>query len=110
MTPDERTSQGPFDIGTGMFTAPSGRKYQVTVTAMLTTPSQPGLVAYAQLFLRKNKKVDSLDHYLLVESGKVADMRTEVNLNMGDTLSVYVGHQITHKYMMSPSGSIEVYQ
>ena len=65
---------------------------------------------YAQLFLRKNGKITSLDHYLLVEHGKVADMRTEVNLNIGDTLSVYVGHQVDRKYKYGPSGTFDLYE
>ena len=90
-----------------MFTAPSERKYLVTLTAMLNTPYQARMSTYFQLFLRKNENVTSLDHYLVVEHGKVADMRTEVNLNMGDTLSVYVGHQVDLKFNSSPSGTIQ---
>ena len=92
-----------------MFTAPIERKYLVTLTAMLNTPYQARMFTYAQLFLRKNGNVTSLDHYLLVEHGKVADMRTEVHLNTGDTLSVYVGHQVDRKYKFSPSGTVQLF-
>jgi hypothetical protein len=64
---------------------------------------------YAQPFLRKNKNVTLLDHYLLVKHGKVADMTTEVHLNMGDTLSVYVGHQVDRKYKFSSSGTVQMF-
>merc|ERR1719154_713581 len=100
MTPesDKSASQTPLNLETGMFTSPSSRKYLVTLTAMLNTPTQKKMRTYAQLFLRKNGKVTSLDDYLLVEHGKVTDLRTEVQLSTGDTLSVYVGRQVDRKY------------
>ena len=52
------------------------------------------LSSYAQLFLMKNGKLESLENYLLVEQGKVADLRVNMALEKGDTLSVYVGHHI----------------
>ena len=107
-----RTAQAPvdgLDVETGMFTAPIERKYLVTLTAVLNTPYQARMSTYAQLFLRKNGKITSLDHYLLVEHGKVADMRTEVHLIMGDTLSVYVGHQVDRKHKFSSSGTVQMF-
>eukprot|EP00091_Calanus_sinicus_P012104 TRINITY_DN27436_c0_g1_i1.p1 TRINITY_DN27436_c0_g1~~TRINITY_DN27436_c0_g1_i1.p1 ORF type:complete len:105 (-),score=22.48 TRINITY_DN27436_c0_g1_i1:99-413(-) len=91
-----------------MFTAPSSRKYLVTLTAMLNTlPSKNAYLCSA--LLRKNGKVTSLDDYLLVEHGKVADLRTEVQLYAGDTLSVYVGRQVDRKYQYGSSGTLDLY-
>ena len=78
----------------------------MTLTATLMKNSQIDLQNFAQLFIMKNGELTSLDHYLLVEQGKVCNLNTEVVLNHGDTLSVYVGYHMLAKHTFSPSGTI----
>ena len=62
------------------------------------------LSSYAQLFLMKNGNLESLENYLLVEQGKVADLRVNMALEKGDTLSVFVGHHINSLEYFGSSG------
>ena len=103
-----------LNLETGMFQAPEGREYLVTLTAqMMNRPevNREGgdLFSYGQLFVMKNGKLTSLDNYLLVEQGKVANSKMRVDLSVGDTLSVFVGYQTDTKFMYGPSGTIQAY-
>ena len=96
-----------LDLDTGIFTAPTSKKYMVTVTAMISgkgNHEHSALSSYAQIFLLKNGKLNSLENYLLVEQDKVADLKVNMALTQGDTLSLYVGHHITHLSYSGPSG------
>merc|ERR1719347_912812 len=98
-----------FDFKSGVFTAPRNKKYLVTLTASLMKNSQIELQNFAQLFIMKNGELTSLDNYLLVEQGKVGNLNTEVVLEKGDTLSVYVGYHVLAKHVYSPSGTVRRY-
>jgi hypothetical protein len=82
-----------MNLNTGIFTAPTNRQYMITLTAMLAGTGRresPGLLSYAQMLLFKNGKLESLENYLLLEQGRVGDMRVNLATNVGDTLQVYV--------------------
>ena len=102
-------SEEGLDVLTGIFKAPkiSDSKiptpYLVTATAVLSAPIGQENNAYAQLFLMKNGKLGWSNqamlmnktvtmNYLLVESNKVSEMRMVVNMTMGETLELFVGH------------------
>ena len=91
-------SPDAFNFETGLFHPPQDRKYLVTLTAQLASPNQGNLFSYGQLFILKNGKLTSLEHSMLVEQGKVAHVKTEIDMVMGDTLSVFVGYQIDIKH------------
>lgn len=96
-----------LNLETGIFTAPTSKMFMVTVTAIISGKGnydQPALSSYAQLFLMKNGKLESLENYLLVEQGKVADLRVNIDLDKGDTLSLYVGHHIWKQGFIGGSG------
>ena len=93
-----------------MFTAPREKTYLVTLTANLlmnthkTTP-----LGYAELFIMKNGKLTALEHYLVVEQGKVANLRTKISLQQGEVLSVFVGYHVKSKHAYGPSGTVTRY-
>ena len=83
--------------------------HMVTVTAMISGMGkydQSYMSSYAQLFLMKNGKLDSLENYLLVEEDKVAELRVNMDLHKGDTLSLYVGHNIWKQLYSGSSGGL----
>eukprot|EP00092_Neocalanus_flemingeri_P011743 GFUD01012663.1.p1 GENE.GFUD01012663.1~~GFUD01012663.1.p1 ORF type:complete len:187 (+),score=39.47 GFUD01012663.1:25-561(+) len=97
---DDRSSISStgLNLDTGIFTAPVKNSYLVALTAQLVNPAgNDKLFSYAQLFILKNGNLESLQHYLLVEMGKVGDLRVEVNMDKGDTLQVFVGHHVESK-------------
>ena len=102
-------SPDAFNFETGLFHPPQDRKYLVTLTAQLANPNQGNLFSYGQLFILKNGKLTSLEHSLLVEQGKVAHLKTEIDMVMGDTLSVFVGYQIERKHVFGYSGLIDTF-
>ena len=84
----------------GIYTATEPRNHLVTLTAQIAdTNGNDGhrLFSYAQLFVLKNGKLESLNNYLLVEQNKVGDLRMEIHLKRKDTLEVFVGHHIDSK-------------
>ena len=94
-----------LDLETGIFTAPTTKLYMVTLTAKLARNDDTEFSSYAQLFLLKNGNLESLKDYLLVDQGKLGDLRVEVNMVKEETLQVFVGHHISQKSGISPSGS-----
>ena len=112
LPPLNSTSNG-LNLETGIFTAPAKRNgYLVTLTAHLANTDKNvrvELSSYAQLFILKNGNLDSLQGYLLVDQGKLADLRLEVNMEKGDTLEVFVGHHMTGKSVYGPSGTYDSY-
>merc|ERR550519_2157833 len=94
------TSSPPagLNLSTGIFTAPTTKSYLVTLTAQIANSGNNKLFSYAQLFILKNKNLESLENYLLVEQNKVGDLRVGVDKEKGDTLEVYLGHHKTTKY------------
>ena len=92
---------------TGIFTAPTSQEFMVTVTAMISglgNHDQPALASYAQLFILKNGKLQSVENILSVKEGKVADLKVDMTMDKGDTLSVFVGHQVNSLTYSGPSG------
>merc|ERR1711970_1192279 len=108
---DEMTSSPPagLNLSTGIFTAPTSKSYLVTLTAQIANSGNNKLFSYAQLFILKNKNLESLENYLLVEQNKVGDLRVEVDMERGDTLEVFLGHHIKSKYVFGSSGVIDRY-
>jgi hypothetical protein len=107
------SSSSDLNLETGIFTAPTNRQYMITLTAMIAGTGRresPGLSSYAQLFLLKNGKLESLENYLLLEQGMVGDMRVNVAMNNGDTLQVYVGHHVSSMSTYGPSGARDTTQ
>merc|ERR1712121_621273 len=93
-----------LDAKNGTFTAPERKKYHVTLTAKLFRGVQKtGLTSYAQLFILKNGNFVSLNHYLLVKGDEIADLRTSMQMNKGDTLSVWVGYHLDKLITMAAS-------
>ena len=80
-------------------------EYIVTLTAILAHNPQTSMFTFAQLYIMKNGKLTALDHYLLVEQQKVANLKIEMALLQGDTLSVYVGYHVRAKATFGPSGT-----
>jgi len=75
----------------------------VTLTANLHDTSG---INFAQLFIMQTTKYSKrMKDYLLVEQQRVADLRTEVDMSEGDTISVYVGHHILYKEVGGIDGS-----
>ena len=106
--PFDNSSDNALNHETGIFTNPGDSNYhtyKITLTALLnnlghlSVESRGSLSSYAQLFILKNGVLDSLDHYLLVEQGKMGDLRMEVEMSKGDTLEVFVGHHVNDKTM-----------
>ena len=111
--PPVNSSSSDLNLKTGIFTAPTNRQYMITLTAMIAGTGRcesPGLSSYAQMFLLKNGKLESLENYLLVEQGRVGDLRVKVNLDYGDTLQVYVGHHVSAMSTYGPSGARDTTQ
>ena len=84
----------------------------VTLTAHLANTDKNvrvELSSYAQLFILKNGNLDSLQGYLLVDQGKLADLRLEVNMEKGDTLEVFVGHHMDRKSVHGIGGGYDTY-
>ena len=69
----------------------------VTLTATLAKNPGTDIMNFAQLFIMKNGKLTALDHYLVVEQQKVANLKVEMELLQGDTISVYVGYHVKTK-------------
>merc|ERR1711936_127821 len=105
------TSSPPagLNLSTGIFTAPTTKSYLVTLTDQITNSGNNKLFSYAQLFILKNKNLESLENYLLVEQNKVGDLRVGVDMESGDTLEVFLGHHIKSKYVFGSSGVIDRY-
>merc|ERR1712215_319548 len=106
---DEGSSISPppgVDLTTGVFTAPTTKSYLVTLTAQIANSASNSLFSYAQLFILRNKNLESLENYLLVEQNKVGDLRVELDLEKGDTLEVFLGHHKRTKHVFGPSGTI----
>merc|ERR1712183_219974 len=81
------------NLSTGIFTAPTTKSYLVTLTAQIAiSDDDDNIFNYAQLFLLKNKNLESLENYLLVEQNMVGDLRVDVDMKRGDTLEGFVGH------------------
>merc|ERR1712183_786083 len=98
------------NLSTGIFTAPTTKSYLVTLTAQIAiSDDDDNIFNYAQLFLLKNKNLESLENYLLVEQNKGGDLRVEVDMERGDTLEVFVGHHKKSKNMFGGYGDIEIY-
>ena len=76
-----------------MFTSPKDATYLVTLAANLRNIDD---INFAQLFIMKNGRT-SKEHYLLVEPNKVAYLNTEIMMNKGDRMSVYVGYHVLYK-------------
>ena len=57
----------------------------------------------------KNGKLTALEHYLVVEQGKVANLRTKISLQQGEVLSVFVGYHVKSKHAYGPSGTVTRY-
>merc|ERR1711970_1507178 len=108
---DDMPSSPPagLNLSTGIFTAPTTKSYMVTLTAQIANSDAKNLFSYAQLFILKNKNLESLENYLLVEQNKVGDLRVEVDMERGDTLEVFVGHHIKSKNMLGGYGDIEIH-
>jgi len=107
LPPANTPTTSNLNLETGIFTAPTSKMYMVTVTAMISGMGkydQSYMSSYAQLFLMKNGKLDSLENYLLVEEDKVAELRVNMDLHKGDTLSLYVGHNIWKQLYSGSSG------
>ena len=64
----------------GVFTTPEDGKYMVTLTATLAKNPETDIMNFAQLFIMKNGKLTALDHYLVVEQQKVANLKTKSKL------------------------------
>merc|ERR1711872_592919 len=92
-------SMKALDYNSGIFTSPASKYYIVTLTAMMNQGAQRdgGPANYGQLFLLKNGKMESWEHYLLVRPGEVADMRVEMYLSKGHTFEVFVGHHLSYR-------------
>merc|ERR1719233_182559 len=86
-----------FNFLSGVLTTPEDGKYMVTLTATLAKNPGTDIMNFAQLFIIKNGKLTALDHYLLVEQQKVANLKVEMELLQGDTISVYVGYHVKTK-------------
>jgi len=106
--PFENSSINALNHETGIFTNPEVNYlhiYKITLTALLNNlghlavESKGSLSSYAQLFILTNGVLYSLDHYLLVEQGKIGELRMEVEMSPGDTLEVFVGHHVNDKTM-----------
>merc|ERR1740137_208685 len=104
--PFDNSSDNALNHETGIFTNPQDyNTYKITLTALLNnlghlaSESKGSLSSYAQLFILKNGILDSLDHYLLVEQGKIGELRIDVEMSKGDTLEVFVGHHVNDKTM-----------
>ena len=80
-----------------------------TLTAILAHNPQTSMFTFAQLYIMKIGKLTALDHNLLVEQQKVANLKIEMALLQGDTLSVYVGYHVRAKATFGPSGTVDVY-
>ena len=77
----------------------------MTLTANLHNTDE---INFAQLFIMETTKYSKrMKDYLLVEQQRVADLRTEVDMSEGDTISVYVGHHILYKEVGGIGGSTE---
>ena len=87
-----------LNLTTGIFTAPMKANWIVTLTALLDTFKDERLQSYAQMFILKNGQVTSKNHYLLVKSREIAELREEILLEKGDTLEVFVGHHVNNVY------------
>ena len=91
-----------LDHTSGLFTAPATKDYLVTLTAQIFPIDNPShLENYAQLFVLKNGKLTSLDHYLIIGEHQLGDLRQTINLQKGETLEVFVGHHVHEAYSMS---------
>merc|ERR1719430_601052 len=95
-----------LNLSTGIFTAPTTKSYLVTLTAQIANSDSKNLFSYAQLFILKNKNLESPENYLLVEQNKVGDLRVKLHLVKGDTLEVFLGHHKRTKHVFGPSGTI----
>jgi len=95
-----------LNLTTGIFTAPTTKSYLVTLTAQIVNSDNNNLFSYAQLFILKNKSLESPENYLLVEQNKVGDLRVKLHLVKGDTLEVFLGHHKRTKHVFGPSGTI----
>jgi len=93
--PKDSPNSEAFDFKSGVFTAPQEGRYLVTLTANLHNTHK---INFAQLFIMKKTKYGKLmQDYILVEQHRVADFRTEIRMDEGDTISVHVGHHILYK-------------
>ena len=85
-----------------MFTAPREKVWYVTLTAnlVMNRPDDDNSphTGYAQLFIMINGELTALEHYLVVEQGKVASLSRKILLQQGDVLSVFVGYHVDSKY------------
>ena len=92
----------------GLFTAPATKDYLVTLTAQIFPIDEPShLENYAQLFVLKNGKLASLDHYLVIGEHQLGDLRQKIKLQKGETLEVFVGHHNHMGYTFMSNGEIE---
>ena len=92
-----------FNFTSGVFTSPHESRYLVTLTANLRNIDD---INFAQLFIM-NDGWTSKDRYLLVEPHKVAYLNTEIRMNKGDTMNVYVGYHILYKTVEGIGGGEE---
>jgi len=100
--PKDSPDSESFNFTSGLFTAPKEWVWYVTLTAnlVMNRPDEDNIphTGYAQLFIMINGELTALEHYLVVEQGKVASLSRKIALQQGDVLSVFVGYHVDSKY------------